>query len=247
MLKRVVLLSALFIFIFPAYAGFSTTEPDYDLPKNSHNRSPEAVFASYSEHFYNKINDNSLDFEAFAHALKGYVKLKENGELQNSKYLTVIDMRVSANEDRFFIINMETQTIEHKSVTAHGKNSGVEYAKRFSNRVNSHQSSIGFYRTAETYFGKHGFSLRLDGLEHSNSNARKRAIVIHQADYVETGFIKQHGRLGRSFGCPSLPEKDYKIIIEKIKEGSCLFIYFPKENYLSTSKLIRAELLGNAG
>lgn len=243
MLKRIFLLSTLFIFIFPVYAGFSSTEPDYNLPGDNH--SPKAVFASYSEHFYNKIGDENLDFEAFAHALKGYVQLKEKGELDNPKYLTVIDMRISANEERFFIINMDTQTIEHKSVVAHGKNSGGAYAKRFSNRVNSHQSSIGFYKTAETYFGKHGFSMRLDGLEHSNSNARKRAIVIHQADYVEDDFVRQYGRLGRSFGCPSLPEKDYSIIIEKIKEGSCLFIYFPKDNYLSKSKLIQAENLLN--
>ncbi|PID71376.1 MAG: hypothetical protein CSA39_06530 [Flavobacteriales bacterium] len=243
MLRRFLLLPALFILIFPAHAGFSTTTPSYDILKITGHHSHKVVFASYAEHFYSKINDNSLNYEAFSHALKGYVQLKENGRLENKKYLTVIDMQASVNEERFFIINMETQTIEHKSVVAHGKNSGLEYAKRFSNRVNSHQSSIGFYKTAETYIGKHGFSMRLDGLERSNSNARKRAIVIHQADYMEQHFMDQNGRMGRSFGCPSLPAKDYKIIIEKIKEGSCLFIYFPKEHYLKTSKFIQFEYL----
>ena len=108
---------------------------------------------------------------------------------------------------------MKTQQLEYKSLVAHGRNSGLEYANRFSNKISSHQTSLGFYRTAETYIGKHGFSLRLDGLEFSNSNARKRAVVIHQADYASANFIKRNGRLGRSYGCPSLPKKDYRTIL----------------------------------
>ena len=145
---------------------------------------------------------------------------------------------MSSNEERLFIINMRENKIEHQSIVAHGRGSGNEFAKYFSNTINSHQSSIGFYHTAETYFGKHGLSLRLDGLEYSNSNARKRAIVIHSADYVSENFIKKFGRLGRSFGCPSLPKNDYNIIIQKIKTGSALFIYSSDQDYLNKSSLI---------
>jgi hypothetical protein len=187
---------------------------------------------------YQQLNNSDLKFEVFEYALSGYLKLVSQNKLKNSKYLTIIDMGMSSNEERLFIINMNENRIEHQSIVAHGSASGNEFAKFFSNTVNSHQSSIGFYQTAETYIGKHGLSLRLDGLEFSNNNARKRAIVIHSADYVSERFIKKFGRLGRSFGCPSLPKKDYKEIIQKIKAGSALFIYYSDQNYISKSSLI---------
>ena len=146
-------------------------------------------------------------------------------------------MSLSANKNRLFLIDVENKKILHKSIVAHGKNSGGEYAKNFSNQVGSFKSSIGFYKTGETYHGKHGLSLRLDGLEYSNSNARKRAIVIHAADYVSQNFIKNYGRLGRSLGCPSLPKKDYDQVIHRIKNGSLLFIYYPEGHYLKNSTL----------
>ncbi|MET2984353.1 murein L,D-transpeptidase catalytic domain family protein [Aureibaculum conchae] len=241
MYKKILTLTISFILIFPIYAGKTPTSTFNESEKKPSNT--ERTFSSYSEEIYQRINDNDLDFDAFKHGLKGYVQLQNKGELNNSKYLTIIDMSVSANTERFYIINMETQTIEHKSVVAHGEKSGLEFAKKFSNKVNSHQTSIGFYKTAETYHGKHGLSLRLDGLEYSNSKARERAVVIHAADYANPDFIKSNGRLGRSWGCPSLPEKDYSTIISKIKEGSCLFIYYPQEKYLSKSKFIATDNL----
>ncbi len=198
----------------------------------------EASFATYSIDLYNKINDNDLNFDAFKHGLKGFTKLKEEGKLDNSKYLTIIDMSASANTERFYIINMETFTLEHKSLVAHGKNTGGEFAKQFSNVISSYKSSLGFYKTAETYTGKHGLSLRLDGLEYSNNRARERAVVIHEAEYVSNSYIQKNGRLGRSYGCPSLPKKGYKTLVSKIKSGSCLFIYYPQQSYLKKSKLI---------
>lgn len=189
---------------------------------------------------YLQLNNSDLKFEVFEYALAGYLKLVSENKLENSKYLTIIDMSMSSNSERLFIINMNDNKIEHQSIVAHGRASGNEFAKYFSNIINSHQSSIGFYHTAETYFGKHGLSLRLDGLEFSNNNARKRAIVIHSADYVSVDFIKKYGRLGRSFGCPSLPKKDYKEIIQKIKAGSALFIYSSNETYINKSSLLKS-------
>ncbi len=199
-------------------------------------------FSNYSQDLYNKLNSTNLNFEVFKYALKGYIKLKSNNKLNNSEYLTIIDMSLSSNSDRFFIIDMKNNKIDHQSVVAHGANTGLEFAKNFSNTMSSHKTSLGFYRTAETYFGKHGLSLRLDGLEFSNNNARKRAIVIHSAKYVSDKFILNNGRLGRSWGCPAIPDKDYKEIIQKIKKGSILFIYAPNKNYLNKSSLASSDV-----
>ena len=129
------------------------------------------------------------------------------------------------------------------SVVSHGRNSGELYAKNFSNKPSSYKSSLGFYKTAETYHGKHGLSLRLDGLEKGfNDLARPRAIVIHGADYAREEFISAAGRLGRSLGCPALPSELSKEVIELIKEGSLLFIYGEDQDYLSNSKLISTSI-----
>jgi hypothetical protein len=194
-------------------------------------------FSAYSKDLYTALNEPALDYKAFETALKGFVKLQLEDKILNTDYLTVIDMSRSANESRFFVINLSAKRVEHKSVVAHGRNSGGEFARHFSNEEGSFKTSLGFYRTAETYRGKHGLSLRLDGLEKSNSNARQRAIVIHAADYVSQNFIEKFGRLGRSLGCPSLPKEGYDQIVETIKEGTLLFIYFPEEQYLSNSPI----------
>ena len=225
----------IFLFLLVGTFYFSTVSWEA-IPVDPEENSEITTSASLT--IYQQLNNSDLKFEVFEYALSGYLKLVSQNKLKNSKYLTIIDMGMSSNEERLFIINMSENRIEHQSIVAHGRSSGNEFAKIFSNTVNSHQSSIGFYQTAETYFGKHGLSLRLDGLEYSNDNARKRAIVIHSADYVSESFIKKFGRLGRSYGCPSLPKKDYKEIIQKIKVGSALFIYYSDQDYLNKSSLI---------
>ena len=199
-------------------------------------------FTAFAENLYVALADSDLEYEPFEKALKGYLKLQKEGKIEENSYLTVIDMSISANRNRFFLIDVENKKIIHKSIVAHGRNSGGEFAKFFSNKIGSFKSSIGFYRTAETYQGKHGLSLRLDGLEYSNNNARERAIVIHAADYVSSVFIQKNGRLGRSLGCPSLPQKNYDQIVHKIKNGSLLFIYYPEDNYLKNSTLANYQL-----
>ena len=200
------------------------------------------TFESRASSIYKNFSNSGLEYTVFQTALKGYYQLKEQKKLQNKKYLTIIDFSQSSSKERMFVIDIEAEELVHQSLVAHGRNSGLEYASKFSNRVNSHQSSLGFYTTAETYTGKHGFSLRLDGLEYSNNNARRRAIVIHSADYAGKDFVKRNGRLGRSYGCPSLPKKGYQQVISKIKDGSCLFIYYPQKTYLSSSKLVNTAV-----
>jgi hypothetical protein len=124
---------------------------------------------------------------------------------------------------------------------AHGENSGKNYATSFSNNPDSHQSSLGYYLTGKPYIGRHGYSLLLDGLEKGiNDNARNRAVVIHGAAYVSQQFIKINGRLGRSFGCPALPEETVSAIINTIQEKSLLFIYSSDRNYSKNSSFFNS-------
>lgn len=123
---------------------------------------------------------------------------------------------------------------------AHGRNSGAEYAKSFSNNPRSNKSSLGFYVTGNTYSGEHGYSLHLAGEEKGiNDNAFKRAIVMHCADYLDDEYIRSKGYPGRSLGCPAIPEAVYKPLIEQIKDGTCLFLYSPNHFYLSHSRFLR--------
>jgi hypothetical protein len=137
-----------------------------------------------------------------------------------------------------WVIDLEKNIVLFQTLVAHGRNTGEEYAKEFSNQAESFKSSIGFYATGEIYKGKHGLSLKLDGLEKGlNDNARKRAVVIHGADYVSESFIKQNKRLGRSQGCPAVPVEMNEKIINAIKDKSCLFLYHPSAKQEILSKL----------
>ncbi|MFT4983230.1 MAG: hypothetical protein ACI9Q9_000258 [Flavobacterium sp.] len=194
-----------------------------------------------AEVVYNNLNSNQFPLpklESFTKALKGFYLLKEKG-LVSKNVLTLIDFSMSSNTKRLWVINLTTNTILYNSLVAHGRNTGNEFATSFSNLAQSYKSSLGFYATGEIYSGKHGKSLRLDGLEKGiNSNARERAIVIHGAEYVSSSFIQNNKRLGRSLGCPSLPMNLSSEIIQTIKDKSCLFIYYPSNSYKGTSKLI---------
>ena len=156
--------------------------------------------------------------------------MKKKGNFKKD-ILTLIDFSLSSNEKRLWVIDLSTNTIVFNSLVAHGRNTGDEFAKNFSNSSSSFKSSLGFYSTGEVYNGKHGKSLKLDGLEKGiNDNARNRGIVIHAANYVSDFFIKAHNRLGRSQGCPALPIEFTEKIINKIKGKSCLYIYYPNSN-----------------
>jgi len=186
-----------------------------------------------------KLNNASLpNFDCFTNAFKGFNVLKQSNKIQKN-ILTIVDFSLSSTQKRLWVIDMNLQEVLVHSLVSHGKNSGEEFAAKFSNALQSFQSSLGFYATGETYFGKHGFSLRLDGLEPKiNDKARVRAVVIHGADYVSEKFIDQNGRLGRSQGCPAVPIEISNELINLIKDKSCLFIYHPSVNYNKQTKLI---------
>lgn len=177
-----------------------------------------------------------LSFDIFKMAMTGMGKINE---LQNKSIITIIDFSKPSTQERFFVIDLKNKLVLSKSLVAHGKNSGENMADSFSNDSKSLKSCLGFFLTAETYTGKNGYSLKLDGLEPGiNDNARQRTIVIHGADYVSASFAQQHGRLGRSWGCPVLPTDNLKEIIDKISQGSCLFIYGNDPEYPKASKIL---------
>ncbi len=177
---------------------------------------------------------DDISKQIFYRAVLGYYCI----DPQNKK-LTIIDYTKPSTEERFFVLDIKNKKLLFKSLVAHGKNSGKNNAKYFSNKPKSKKSCVGFLIASETYRGKHGYSLRVDGLEKNiNDNARRRAIVIHGANYVNQEFIKKNGRLGRSWGCPALPNELSKKIIDSISNGSCIFINGNDEDYLENSAFI---------
>lgn len=191
--------------------------------------------------FYETITTETYSlpqYDSFLKAFEGYEQLKLQGKIEN-EVLTIVDFSLSSKEERMWVIDMKTKQIVLQSLVAHGRNSGFEFADNFSNQSESYKSSLGFYLTGEVYQGKHGTSLRLDGMEYGiNNNARDRAVVIHGADYASKDFVKAHGRLGRSQGCPAVPYSVHKELISMIKNKSVLFIYHPSRNYVAKSKLV---------
>jgi L,D-transpeptidase catalytic domain len=182
-----------------------------------------------------------LSKEAFNYAVKGFELLKQQGKISKSNILSIADFTKSSAKKRLFVIDLENRKILFNTYVAHGQGSGEEFANRFSNIPESLQSSLGFYRTSDTYIGKHGYSMHLEGMESGiNDKANERAIVLHGAPYVSENYIRSKGYIGRSWGCPAVPEKLTRPIIEKIKNGSCLFIYSERQNYLNRSRIINS-------
>lgn len=190
-----------------------------------------------------QLRNAGLSEEAFNYAMKGFNYLNNANLIAKKNIISIVDFSKSSAEKRLFIIDMITGQILFKSLVAHGRNSGNEYATRFSNMPESHQSSLGFYITLGTYNGGNGYSLRLKGCERGiNDKAFERAIVIHGAAYVSNQFISNRGEAGRSYGCPALPNDLNKKIIDVIKNGSCLFLYHPTKKYCSSSKIINSQI-----
>ena len=198
----------------------------------------EAKAASIYGSLHSETISEMPELEIFTKALQGFYALKEKGLVQKD-LLTLIDFSLSSNTKRLWVIDLSTNTVLFHSLVAHGRNTGDEFASHFSNKAESFESSLGFYATGEIYKGKHGQSLKLDGLEKGiNDNARNRGVVMHAADYVSEAFVRDHKRLGRSQGCPALPVELTSEIINTIKNKSCLFIYHPSGSYKLATKLI---------
>jgi hypothetical protein len=188
-----------------------------------------------------ELDKLGLSEQAFNYAMKGFDYLVQHGKLAKDNIISIVDFSLPSSKKRLFVIDLDDYRVLYNTYVAHGVNSGKEYANQFSNKPESFKSSLGFYQTLNTYMGENGYSLRLNGLERGiNDNANSRDIVIHGADYVNESLIRAQGYIGRSWGCPALPEKLHKPIIDKIKNGSCLFIYSANNGYLKKSRIINA-------
>jgi hypothetical protein len=203
-----------------------------------------AYYENTGAKLYNDLSSPEISRNAFLLAYTGYCRLKAADKLKKDSLLTIIDYSKPSDCERMFVIDLKNRKLLEHTLVAHGRESGIVVAKNFSNQIHSNQSSLGFFITNCTYSGKHGYSLRIDGVEPEiNDNAIKRAIVIHAANYVSREFISQYGRLGRSFGCPALPVESCNRIIDLIKGASCIFVYAPEEEYLESSKLLNSSSL----
>jgi hypothetical protein len=186
-----------------------------------------------------KLGKKGLKKEAFNYAYTGYKKLEEEGKLNKEGLITICDLSQSSRRKRLYLIDLNECKLLLNTYVAHGKNSGGEYARNFSNKPESLQSSLGFYRTKTTYYGGHGLALTISGLEPGfNDKAERRKIVVHGSQYIGDNYRRWGKFMGRSFGCPAVPMKQSKILINTIKDGSCLFIYHPSKIYLKGSKIL---------
>jgi hypothetical protein len=180
------------------------------------------------------LGEMGLSQVAFKSAWFGFQRMNLSNPV-----MAIADFSQSSRNKRLYVIDLISKKILMHTHVAHGRNSGNEFAKKFSNNNESYQSSLGFYRTLGTYIGKHGLSLRLEGVEKGiNDRALQRAIVMHGAEYVSESFIKNTGRLGRSLGCPAVSVADSKKLINMLYKGAGLFIYYPDQQYAKKSQLL---------
>jgi len=242
--KPVVLLAAVlvsFLFEFATAKNSSVREmPNSSVRISEENHSinlenTSALFADLH------LDEAGMKQTVFNLALQGLQKLSATGEVKRSDIVTIIDFSQPSNQRRLYVLDLENKQILFNTLVAHGRNSGKLWAKSFSNNASSLRSSPGFYVTAETYMGDNGYSLRLDGMEKNiNDHARDRGIVMHGASYVDESAVNSLGYIGRSWGCPAVPQSDHEAIINTIKDGTCLFIYSPQKNYLRKSTLLNS-------
>ncbi len=166
--------------------------------------------------------------EVLERACVGYLNLRQAGKISRPGVLAVADMDLPSSEPRLWVLDLRAGEVLHHSPVAHGRGSGQLRARRFSNTIKSACTALGFYRTQDTYQGKHGLSRRLRGLDAGqNDNALRRYVVLHAADYVSRQHLQRHGQAGNSRGCPALPPDQYRAIIGSVGEGGCLYLSGP--------------------
>ena len=238
--------------LFSGFGIIKDDNKDNNAPKEVTFKSNTPVsetgrnFETHIHNFYYSagLDKSGLSIAAFEKGITGYYNIKATANSTiRVPILTIIDFTQKSTEKRLWVIDMVHSKLLYHTLVAHGKNSGEQYAEHFSDDEASNMSSLGFYLTGDIYFGKHGKSLVLDGLENGfNAHAKERSVVMHAADYVSEDFIQKIGRLGRSQGCPALPPDVAPEIINTIADGSCLFIYYPDKQYEESSSLLDAKV-----
>lgn len=206
------------------------------ITEQNKNLSQDSLYNNYLKNLYHAVHLDSagLNIRVFEKALTGFYNIKAQRFLPMKSILTIADFDQESRKKRLYIIDLDKKELILNTWVAHGQNSGGDKPDYFSNAINSNSSSLGFYLTGEIYYGKHGRSLKLDGMDYGfNNNARERAIVVHGADYVCQESINKLGRLGRSQGCPAVPTKLANKVINTIAEKTVLFINNSAQSYTS--------------
>ena len=204
---------------------------------------PHAANASASANFaladFDPTAIGGIETDVLEMALGAASCAVKSGAVDGPGTLTVIDYSKPSSERRLWVFDLKSKELLYEELVAHGQGSGANMATQFSNNDESHQTSIGLFVTRDTYVGKNGYSLRLDGLDRGvNDRARERAIVMHGAPYVSESFVKANGRLGRSWGCPAISAAVAKQMIDRVKGGGLVFSYYPDPNWIKTSKYL---------
>ena len=182
-----------------------------------------------------------LDRQVLRHAVAA-MQCAVNHGADQAQRLAVIDYSQPSTVRRLWIFDLQRKQLVLRDLVAHGRLSGENHANRFSNVVGSFQSSLGLFRAAESYRGKHGYSLRLDGLEPGvNDRARERAIVIHGAEYVDPRLADSQGRIGRSLGCPAVRPEVARLVVDQLKEGQFVFAWYPDRRWLQNSAYLNCQ------
>lgn len=182
-----------------------------------------------------------INREAVRHAVAAMQCAVNNGA-DSARRLAVIDFSKPSAAKRLWIFDLSKHKLLLNDYVAHGRLSGEGIASSFSNRVGSYQSSLGLFRTAESYKGKHGLSLRMDGLEPGlNDSARERAIVIHGASYVDPALVRSQGRIGRSLGCPAVRPEVARMVVNQLSGGQFLFAWHPNERWAKNSAYFKCK------
>jgi len=204
---------------------------------------PNAIDAStsvsYARADFDSTSIGNIETDVFEMALDAASCAVRTGAVSAPETLTVIDYSKPSSERRLWVFDLKAKELVYEELVAHGQGSGANMATQFSNEDESHQTSLGLFVTRDTYVGKNGYSLRLDGLDRGvNDRARDRAIVMHGAPYVSEQFVKANGRLGRSWGCPAISAVVAKQMIDRVKGGGLVFAYYPDAKLLKTSKYL---------
>ena len=204
---------------------------------------PHAAHASAAANFaladFDSTAIGGIETDVLDMALGAASCAVKSGAVEGPGTLTVIDYSKPSSERRLWVFDLKSKELLYEELVAHGQGSGANLATQFSNNDESHQTSLGLFVTRDTYVGKNGYSLRLDGLDRGvNDRARERAIVMHGAPYVSEAFVKANGRLGRSWGCPAISSAVAKQVIDRVKGGGLVFAYYPDAGFLKTSKYL---------
>jgi len=225
------------VFSFLAVAFVASSV--FPVAAMAHEEANANASATFARENFEGASLGTIESDVLNLALNAASCAVRSGAVSNPKTLTVIDYSRPSSQERLWVIDLTTRELLYEELVAHGQGTGGLTATMFSNEPDTHRTSLGLFKTDDTYVGRNGYSLRLDGLDKGiNDRARERAIVMHGAPYVSDQYVRANGRLGRSWGCPAIRNDIAKEMIDRVKGGGLVFAYFPDAKWLKSSKYL---------